>query len=99
MSAPQVSPAPSLTRGKSRFLSPAHQLEAYSSFLPSIAIEQLQADLGPEPPKLPGTTCEAAVMFSDASGFTALTEKLAQRPDGAELMCEVRDAPRSTRSY
>ena len=78
-------------------MSPALQLQAYASFLPSIAIEQLQADLSPEPPHLPGTTCEAAVMFSDASGFTALTEKLAQRPDGAELMCQVH-ARRSTAS-
>ena len=72
-------------------------MQAYSTFLPNMAVDQLQADLGPEIPTLDGTTCEAAVMFTDASGFTALTEKLAQRPDGAELMCQVH-ARRSTAS-
>ena len=28
-------------------------------------------------------------MFCDASGFTALTEKLAQQPNGAERMCSI----------
>ena len=36
-----------------------------------------------------GRSVEAAVMFSDASGFTQLTEKLAQQPNGAETMCAI----------
>eukprot|EP00397_Hematodinium_sp_SG-2012_P004734 GEMP01004748.1.p1 GENE.GEMP01004748.1~~GEMP01004748.1.p1 ORF type:complete len:1084 (+),score=199.12 GEMP01004748.1:212-3463(+) len=31
---------------------------------------------------------KGAVVFSDASGFTALTERLAQKPNGAELLSE-----------
>ena len=58
----------------------------YASFLPSIAIEELH---GADGAALPGTTGEAAMIFADASGFTALTEKLAARADGAELMCEI----------
>ena len=34
-----------------------------------------------------GSTLEAAALFADASGFTALTEKLSTLPDGAERMC------------
>lgn len=31
---------------------------------------------------------QGCVVFSDASGFTALTEKLAKKPDGAELLSQ-----------
>lgn len=33
--------------------------------------------------------CQAAVVFIDASGFTKLTEKLAVRPNGAEVLSNV----------
>ena len=39
-----------------------------------------------------GFSITGAVLFSDASGFTALTERLALRPDGAEKMCEIMNA-------
>ena len=58
----------------------------YASFLPNIAIEELHEAAGNA---LPGTTGEAAMIFADASGFTALTEKLAAKADGAELMCQI----------
>ena len=36
-----------------------------------------------------GTLVRGAVLFSDASGFTALTEQLAQAPHGAERLCAI----------
>ena len=36
-----------------------------------------------------GRLLHAAAIFSDASGFTALTERLAQQPNGAEVMCRT----------
>ena len=36
-----------------------------------------------------GMTFEAAVLFSDASGFTALTERLAKHSGGAERLCHI----------
>ena len=36
-----------------------------------------------------GASITAAVLFSDASGFTALTERLSMLPNGAEQMCTV----------
>ena len=35
---------------------------------------------------------QAAAIFADASGFTALTEKLSALPNGAELMCKAINA-------
>ena len=32
---------------------------------------------------------EAAVLFADMSGFTALTERLAGKPNGAEKLCDA----------
>jgi class 3 adenylate cyclase len=34
-------------------------------------------------------TVDCAVLFSDLSGFTALTERLAARQDGAEALCKI----------
>ena len=34
-------------------------------------------------------TVECAGLFADASGFTALTEQLAMRRDGADIMCLI----------
>ena len=68
------------------------------AFFPSIGLAWSalwrQASPGPrmegeEPGGIPGSTLDAAVLFADASGFTALTERLAQRPNGAELMCQI----------
>eukprot|EP00965_Chrysotila_dentata_P214208 6188076-Pleurochrysis_carterae.AAC.1 len=42
----------------------------------------------------PSARTQAAMLFADASGFTALTERLALKPDGAELMCQVRSSTR-----
>ena len=36
--------------------------------------------------------CDAAVVFADASGFTALTERLATKPNGAELLSRCLNA-------
>ena len=84
---------------KGAALKPACDMDAWGSFLPRMVIEQLlecHNRAGPLPDKgdagyeeIHGTTLEAAVLFADASGFTALTEKLAQRPNGAELMCQI----------
>ena len=79
------------TPGRERAL----DMDAWGSFLPRMTIEQLQAlhaqpcEEGAEPGGIPGSTLDAAVLFADASGFTALTERLAQRPNGAELMCQI----------
>eukprot|EP00050_Salpingoeca_kvevrii_P015938 m.51303 g.51303 ORF g.51303 m.51303 type:complete len:1147 (-) comp6600_c1_seq2:545-3985(-) len=36
-----------------------------------------------------GTTKPGSVLFADASGFTALTERLAKKPNGAEELCSI----------
>tara|TARA_B110001452_G_scaffold69193_1_gene55822 strand:+ start:2527 stop:6096 length:3570 start_codon:yes stop_codon:yes gene_type:complete len=68
-------------------------IDPYSSFLPDIAVQQLRRTGAPYArdvsDAIPGQIGEAAMIFADASGFTALTEKLAARPDGAERMCEI----------
>ena len=70
-------------------------MDAWGSFLPRMTIAQL-SELNVQPHDesvelggIPGSTLDAAVLFADASGFTALTERLAQRPNGAELMCQI----------
>jgi class 3 adenylate cyclase len=58
--------------------------EIFVSYAPQILLHRLA--LRPEPLKAPiQERLEAAVLFTDISGFTALSERLAQRgPDGAE---------------
>ena len=69
----------------------ADGLDAWSSFVPNSVLHQMNnittSDGNSELPPL--RTFEAATLFADASGFTALTEKLAQHKNGAELMCEI----------
>ena len=60
-------------------------------FLPSVVQRDLTS--GGAPPRAGQAPTPApfrgAVLFADASGFTALTEKLATRADGAEKLCET----------
>ena len=67
----------------------ADDLDAWSSFVPHNVLHQMNQSTVSDERKLPSRTFEAATLFADASGFTALTEKLAQRKNGAELMCEI----------
>ena len=70
----------------------ADDLDAWSSFVPHNVLHQMnQITMSDDDDDrdLPLRTFEAATLFADASGFTALTEKLAQRKNGAELMCEI----------
>lgn len=34
-------------------------------------------------------TLVGAVLFADASGFTALTQRLSEKPNGAEKLCAI----------
>eukprot|EP00042_Codosiga_hollandica_P058529 m.884049 g.884049 ORF g.884049 m.884049 type:complete len:1470 (-) comp59887_c0_seq2:3899-8308(-) len=43
----------------------------------------------PDSEHLTGAIFQGAVLFSDASGFTKLTTRLADEPDGAELLCSI----------
>ena len=67
-----------------------------SRYLPRIALRQLSEFA--ETTSVHETTHElsqnmqAAAIFADASGFTALTEKLSALPNGAELMCKAINA-------
>ena len=79
----------------------AMHLRAWSSFLPNIVLEQLsglaplvgdgELEAEAELAEVDGlvSVFEAAALFADASGFTALTERLAKLPDGAERMCSA----------
>ncbi|MGB0385679.1 MAG: adenylate/guanylate cyclase domain-containing protein [Ardenticatenaceae bacterium] len=64
-------------------------LETLSSYVPALITRRLMAD----PTPLSGPTSErfqAAVLFADISGFTALTERLAERgPGGAEELTRL----------
>jgi len=55
------------------------------TFVPDIIAEEINADELRED-SLIVTRCQGAVVFSDASGFTALTERLALYSNGAELL-------------
>src|SRR5947209_8316448 len=61
-------------------------LDELASFLPPMVVRYLSSN--PEVPVEPRLEqFEAAVMFADISGFTALSEKLAQQgPQGAETL-------------
>jgi len=62
-----------------------------ASFVPDWVLRRLAAD--PSPPAGPlSETCDAAVLFADLSGFTALAEKLASEGTaGAEKLGEMLD--------
>lgn len=70
--------------------------QVFSSFLPRMLQQELIENSHMKGLELEfnggGRSVEAAVMFSDASGFTQLTEKLAQQPNGAEAMCAIMNA-------
>ena len=64
-------------------------LETLASYLPPLIVRRFAAD--PSPPSAPSSDrFAAAVLFADISGFTALTERLAQQgPTGAEELTRV----------
>ncbi len=64
-------------------------LATLASYLPPLIVRHYAAD--PSPPSAPSADrFAAAVMFADISGFTALTERLAQQgPTGAEELTRV----------
>jgi class 3 adenylate cyclase/tetratricopeptide (TPR) repeat protein len=64
-------------------------LEALGSFVPSLIVREANAGhlKGSEPH---GARIEAALLFADVSGFTALTERLAaEGPAGAENLTQI----------
>ena len=67
------------------------EVGAWTSFAPAVVQAQLLQQLEDESDEnlAPPRTLRAAAIFADASGFTALTERLAQRADGAEQMCRI----------
>jgi len=60
-------------------------LKISRTFLPEIIATAIDGN-ELEEDKLIVKQCAGAVVFSDASGFTALTERLALKPNGAELL-------------
>lgn len=64
-------------------------LEILASYVPDLIKRRLAID--PQPPSGPiAERFPAAVLFADISGFTALTERLAQRgPLGAEVLTQI----------
>jgi len=71
-------------------------LHDFATFIPRMLHNQLIDLSSPMGASLrflgEGRTLQAAALFSDASGFTALTEKLAQQANGAEKMCKIMNA-------
>ena len=67
----------------------AAEVVAWTSFVPRIVHRQLLSQALDTDTLAPSIKLHAATLFVDASGFTALTERLTSRPDGAELMCQV----------
>ena len=67
------------------------EVGAWTSFAPAVVQAQLlqQLEDNSDENLAPPRTLRAAAIFADASGFTALTERLAQRADGAEQMCRI----------
>ena len=63
-------------------------LETFASYLPALVVSRHMVGAAPAAPvrhRLP-----AALLFADISGFTALTERLAQRgPDGVEELTRM----------
>lgn len=65
-------------------------LTPYSSFVPRALHEYLMQLASRSTEEVPfGTVKSGAVLFADASGFTALTERLARRENGAEELCRI----------
>eukprot|EP00854_Cymbomonas_tetramitiformis_P010650 gene10650-12597_t len=69
------------------------QSDSVGSFLPRLLCQQIIEDSSYEGTALEfeaeGNAFRAAVLFSDASGFTALTEKLGLKEGGVEILCTV----------
>ena len=73
-------------------------VKAFQCFIPKMVLREIQAFLesggdnkrksfsGQEAKR---NEFEAAVLFADMSGFTALTERLAGKPNGAEKLCDA----------
>ena len=76
---------------------PYENLSAWAGFIPLVVQQQIaqiadqaeDAAAAAAAPKPPPTEILAAAIFADASGFTALTERLSRLPDGAERMCSI----------
>ena len=91
MSSPE-SQSPLLKRGpggsSTRFgrRGSATDYEAWSAFVPKLVLGQLDKLVNAEGNPIGETFDNTAVLFADASGFTALTERLATQPDGAEVV-------------
>jgi len=68
------------------------ELEHYYSFIPSLVLDwAVREDHEIQQPY--SETSQAAVLFADISGFTSLTEKLAEQgPQGMEILTEVINA-------
>ena len=71
----------------------AHRtLEILSHYIPHTVLQQLHQFAGPTVVESTSSLSDilgTAALFADASGFTALTEKLSTYPNGAELMCQA----------
>ena len=69
----------------------SHAMDSWTSFVPIMVQKQLTDQLlaGTEDQELEVLSLRAATLFADASGFTALTERLAQKLDGAELLSSI----------
>ena len=68
-----------------------HAMDSWTSFVPIMVQRQLTNQILEETEdlELEPYSLRAATLFADASGFTALTERLASRPDGAELLSTI----------
>ncbi|MBI3326325.1 MAG: adenylate/guanylate cyclase domain-containing protein, partial [Nitrospinae bacterium] len=67
-------------------------IETLSSYVPALIVRRLATDLSPISEPI-AEHFPAAVLFTDITGFTALTERLAQRgPVGAEELSRVLNA-------
>ena len=70
----------------------AEQIQILVSYLPPQVARPILADPG-QPPHATASQRHAALLLADISGFTALTERLAERgPEGAEELTTLLNA-------
>lgn len=72
------------------------KVSAFQCFIPNLVAKEMcsQMPAGERRKSFTASTAsshsiDGAVLFADMSGFTALTERLANKENGAELMCEA----------